>query len=76
MAEVMARAGAAPVKPESAQQMKQEVVQRGQPHTARPVRPERVQQGRPRIVQTAAQVGRWWLRYWLKYAEAVGAQWR
>ncbi|HEX6134018.1 MAG TPA: hypothetical protein VFZ24_08640 [Longimicrobiales bacterium] len=22
------------------------------------------------------RVGRWWLIYWLRYAEVVGAQWR
>jgi hypothetical protein len=41
------------------------------PESAAPVKPEGAVRANP-----VAQVGRWWLRYWLRYAEAVGAQWR
>jgi hypothetical protein len=38
--------------------------------------PEVVRRGRHGIVHRGGQIAGWWLRYWLRYAEAVGQQWR
>jgi hypothetical protein len=38
--------------------------------------PSRTGAGSSGVVGLISGAGRWWLRHWLRYAEAVGAQWR
>jgi hypothetical protein len=76
MAQVVTRRVAAPVNPDSVRQDRLETGGRRPAETARQGEVEVAPRGRRGIVQSARQLAGWWLRHWLRYAEAVGAQWR